>query len=146
MSITMIGLDTAKSVFQVHAVDGAGHVVTRRKLRRNELIAFFEKQASCTVVMEACGAAHHWARALTGLGHEVKLIAPEAVRPFVKRGKKNDLAVSRPIMVMLIAGGSLSAGSQRPALWHIDAVGGRPPHLARAAPTKGFHVSRVTRI
>ncbi len=86
MSITMIGLDTAKSVFQVHAVDGSGLVVTRRKLRRNELTAFFEKQAACTVVMEACGAAHHWARVLTGLGHDVKLIAPEAVRPFVKRG------------------------------------------------------------
>ncbi len=92
MSITMIGLDTAKSVFQVHAVNEAGEVVVRRKLQRSELIAFFEKQASCTVVMEACGAAHHWARALTGLGHEVKLIAPEAVRPFVKRGKKNDAA------------------------------------------------------
>ena len=70
MSVTMIGLDTAKSVFQVHAVDAAGQVVTRRKLRRNELIAFFEKQAACTVVMEACGAAHHWARVLTGLGHD----------------------------------------------------------------------------
>jgi transposase len=92
MSVTMIGLDTAKSVFQVHAVDAAGQVVTRRKLRRNELIAFFEKQAGCTVVMEACGAAHHWARVLAGLGHEVKLIAPEAVRPFVKKGKKNDAA------------------------------------------------------
>jgi len=92
MSITMIGLDTAKAVFQVHAVDAAGQVVTRRKLRRNELIAFFEKQAACTVVMEACGAAHHWARVLTGLGHDVKLIAPEAVRPFVKKGKKNDAA------------------------------------------------------
>ena len=92
MSITMIGLDTAKSVFQVHAVNEAGEVVVRRKLRRSELIAFFEKQASCTAVMEACGAAHHWARALTGLGHEVKLIAPEAVRPFVKKGKKNDAA------------------------------------------------------
>jgi len=92
MSITMIGLDTAKSVFQVHAVDGAGQVVTRRKLRRDELIAFFEKEAACTVVLEACGAAHHWARVLTGLGHDVKLIAPEAVRPFVKKGKKNDAA------------------------------------------------------
>jgi len=92
MSITMIGLDTAKSVFQVHAVDAAGQVVTRRKLRRNELTTFFEKQAACTVVMEACGAAHHWARVLTGLGHDVKLIAPEAVRPFVKKGKKNDAA------------------------------------------------------
>jgi len=91
MSVTMIGLDT-KSVFQVHAVDAAGQVVTRRKLRRNELIAFFERQAACTVVMEACGAAHHWARVLAGFGHEVKLIAPEAVRPFVKKGKKNDAA------------------------------------------------------
>jgi error-prone DNA polymerase len=92
MSIAMIGLDTAKAVFQVHAVDAAGQVVIRRKLRRNELIAFFEKQAACTVVMEACGAAHHWARVLTGLGHDVKLTAPEAVRPFVKKGKKNGAA------------------------------------------------------
>jgi transposase len=92
MSITMIGLDTAKSVFQIHAVDETGKVAIRRKLRRSELIAFFEKQEACTVVMEACGAAHHWARALAGLGHDVKLIAPEAVRPFVKKGKKNDAA------------------------------------------------------
>ena len=90
MSITMIGLDTAKSVFQVHGVNETGKVEIKRKLRRSELIAFFEKQESCTVVMEACGAAHHWARMLTGLGHTVKLIAPEAVRPFVKKGKKND--------------------------------------------------------
>ena len=92
MSITMIGLDTAKSVFQVHAVDEAGHAEIRRKLRRSELMPFFEKQEACTVVMEACGAAHHWARMLTGLGHDVKLIAPEAARPFVKKGKKNDAA------------------------------------------------------
>jgi transposase len=92
MSITMIGLDTAKSVFQVHAVDETGKVAIRRKLRRSELIPFFEKQEACTVVMEACGAAHHWARVLTGLGHDVKLIAPEAVRLFVKKGKKNDAA------------------------------------------------------
>ena len=92
MSITMIGLDTAKSVFQVHGVDETGKMEIRRKLRRSELILFFEKQEVCTVVMEACGAAHHWARLLSGLGHEVKLIAPEAVRPFVKKGKKNDPA------------------------------------------------------
>jgi transposase len=92
MSITMIGLDTAKSVFQVHAVDGAGKAVMRRKLRRSELIPFFEQQEACTVVVEACGAAHHWARLLGGLGHEVRLIAPEAVKPFVKKGKKNDAA------------------------------------------------------
>jgi transposase len=92
MSITMIGLDTAKSVFQVHAVNETGKVEIRRKLRRDELVSFFEAQEACTVVLEACGAAHHWARVLTGLGHTARLIAPEAVRPFVKRGKKNDAA------------------------------------------------------
>jgi error-prone DNA polymerase len=92
MSIGMIGLDTAKSVFQLHGIDGSGKVQLGRKLRRSELIPFLERQPRCTVVMEACGAAHHWARVLGSLGHEVKLIASEAVRPFVKRGKKNDAA------------------------------------------------------
>ena len=86
----MIGLDTAKSAFQVHAVDETGRMVIRRKLQRIELIPFFKKLQACTVVVEACGAAHHWARLLTGLGHDVKLVAPEAVKPFVKKGKKND--------------------------------------------------------
>ena len=92
MSITMIGLDTAKSVFQLHGIDATGKAQLKRKLRRGELIPFLERQPRCTVVLEACGAAHPWARLLSGLGHEVKLIAPEAVRPFVKRGKKNDAA------------------------------------------------------
>ena len=92
MSITMIGLDVAKSVFQLHGIDASGKVQLKRKLQRSELIPFFEKQPRCTLVMEACGAAHHWARVLAGPGHQVKLIAPEAVRPFVKRGKKNDAA------------------------------------------------------
>jgi transposase len=64
----------------------------RRKLRRGELISFFERQPACTVAMEACGAAHHWACLLAGLGHDVRLIAPEVVRPFVKRGRKNNAA------------------------------------------------------
>ncbi len=88
----MIGLDTAESVFQVHAVDAAGQVVIRRKLLRSELLPFFEEQGPCTVALEACGAAYHWARALTGLGHNVTLIAPEAVRPFIKKSKKKDAA------------------------------------------------------
>jgi transposase len=92
MSITMIGLDTAKSVFQVHAVNATGKTEIKRKLSRNDLLSFFKKQEPCTIVLEACGAAHYWARVLTGLGHEVKLIAPEAVKPFVKKGKKNDAA------------------------------------------------------
>jgi transposase len=90
MSIAMIGLDIAKSVLQLHGMDASGKVRLKRKPQRSELIPFFGKQQPCTVVMEACGAAHHWARVLGGLGHEVRLIAPEAVRPFVKRGKKND--------------------------------------------------------
>src|SRR5689334_11340757 len=92
MSISMIGLDTAKSVFQIHGVNETGKAELKRKVRRSDLIAFFEKQERCTVVMEACGAAHYWARILSGLGHTVKLIAPEAVKPFVKKGKKNDAA------------------------------------------------------
>jgi len=92
MSISMIGLDTAKSVFQIHGVNETGKAELKRKVRRSDLIAFFEKQERCTVVMEACGAAHHWARILMGLGHTVKLIAPAAVKPFVKKGKKNDAA------------------------------------------------------
>ena len=92
MSISMIGIDTAKSVFQLHGVDAQGRLLLKRKLRRDQVIGFFEQQPRCTVVMEACGAAHHWARVLSGLGHEVNLIASEAVKPFVKRGKKNDPA------------------------------------------------------
>jgi transposase len=88
----MIGLDAAKSVFQVHAVNESGKAEIKRKLPRSELLPFFEKQEACMVVLEACGAAHHWARMLTGLGHDVKLIAPEAVKPFVKKGRKNDAA------------------------------------------------------
>jgi transposase len=92
MSISTIAIDTAKSVFHLHGVDETGKVQLKRKLRRDELIAFFERQPRCTVVMEACGAAHHWARVLSGLGHEVRLIASEAVKPFAKRGRKNDPA------------------------------------------------------
>ena len=86
MSINIIGIDTAKSVFHLHGVDANGKVQLKRRLWRSELIAFFEQQPRCAVVMEACGAAHHWARVLNGLGYEVKLIAPEAVKPFVRRG------------------------------------------------------------
>src|SRR3954464_13001494 len=92
MSISLIGIDTAKSTFQPPGIEATGKVQLKRKLRRDELIPFFEQKPRCTVVMEACGAAHHWARVMSGLGHEVKLIASEAVKPFVKRGKKNDPA------------------------------------------------------
>src|ERR687889_1294099 len=90
--VSTIGEDLAKSVFQVHGADASGAVLFRKKLRRHQVLTFFEEQPRCTVAMEACGSAHHWARVLGRLGHEVKLLAPEAVKPFVKRGKKNDAA------------------------------------------------------
>jgi len=100
-----IGLDIAKRVFQVHGVDAAGEVVVQRKLRRSEVLVFFERLAPCLVGVEACATAHHWARALMALGHEVKLMPPSYVKPYVKR-QKNDMtdaeaiceAVTRPTM------------------------------------------------
>ena len=95
MSITMIGVDTAKSVFQIHAVDAAGKLQLKRKLQREEVISFFEQQERCTVVLEACGAGHHWARMLMQLGHEAKLLAPEVARPFVKKAQRTTPPMQR---------------------------------------------------
>lgn len=87
MKITTIGLDLAKNVFQVHGIDGAGETVARRALRRRQMLAFFSKLDPCLVGMEACGTSHYWARELGRLGHEVKLMPPAYVKPYVKRGK-----------------------------------------------------------
>ncbi len=105
MQVTTIGIDLAKHVFQVHAVDADGSVAIRRKLRRSEVIGFFAKLAPALVGMEACATSHYWARELVALGHSVRLIPPAYVKPFVKR-QKNDAAdaesiceaVSRPSM------------------------------------------------
>jgi len=93
---SIIGLDIAKSVFQAHGADASGGVVFRKKINRARLLEFFASQPPCTVAMEACGGAHHWAREITKLGHEVKLIAPKYVKPFVKR-QKNDVADAEAI-------------------------------------------------
>jgi len=85
--VTTIGIDLAKNVFQVHGIDAAGQVVLRRKLRRGEVEGFFAALPPCTIGMEACGTAHFWARALGRLGHEVRLMPPAYVKPYVKRGK-----------------------------------------------------------
>jgi transposase len=89
MKITTIGLDLAKNVFQVHGIDTAGEVVVRRALRRGQMLAFFSKLEPCMVGMEACGTSHYWARELGSLGHEVKLMPPAYVKPYVKRGKSD---------------------------------------------------------
>ena len=104
--ISTIGFDLAKSVFQVHGLDEAEQVIIRRQLRRAEVVKFFAKLAPCLIGMEACASAHYWARTLVKLGHDVRLIPPSHVKPYVKRGRKNDAvdaaaiaeAVTRPHM------------------------------------------------
>src|SRR3954453_8346783 len=98
-------MDTSKHIFQLHGVNAAEEPILRRKLRRKHMIAFFERLTPTRVAIEACGAAHHWARRLRSFGHDVQLIAPQLVKPYVKRGK-NDAAdaealceaMSRPTM------------------------------------------------
>ena len=94
--VARVGLDIAKDVFQVHAVDERGGVLIRRRLRRSELLDFFNKLQPCLIGIEACATSHHWARALGALGHHVKLIPVSFVRPFVK-SQKNDAADAEAI-------------------------------------------------
>ena len=94
--VTTIGLDIAKSVFQVHGIDATGKVVIRRQLKRRYVLAFFEKLAPCLVGIEACASSHHWSRALQALGHTVRLMPPAYVKPYVKR-QKNDAADAEAI-------------------------------------------------
>lgn len=95
-NITSVGLDLAKSVFQVHCADQDGRPIARKKLRRGQVVGFFAKLPACLVGMEACGSAHHWARTLQAFGHDVRLIAPQFVKPFVKTNK-NDAADAEAI-------------------------------------------------
>jgi transposase len=104
-TIATIGFDLAKNVFQVHGVDLDGQVVVRRQLRRTDVLKFFSSIGPCLVGMEACASSHFWARAFTALGHEVRLMPPAYVKPYVKRGKTDAAdaeaiceAVTRPTM------------------------------------------------
>jgi len=96
MQVTTIGLDLAKNVFQVHGIDATEKVVVRKQLRRGQLIKFFEALAPCLIGMEACATAHHWARELTKLGHQVRLMPAKDVKAYVKRNK-NDAADAEAI-------------------------------------------------
>jgi transposase len=103
--ISTIGLDLAKSLFQIHGIGSEDHVVVRRQLRRGEVLGFFARLPRCLIGMEACSGAHYWAREITALGHEVRLIPPAYVKPCVKRGKTDAAdaeaiceAVTRPTM------------------------------------------------
>lgn len=105
MEVSTVGLDLAKNVFQVHAIDGAGDAVVRKTLRRAQMRRFFEQLDPCLVGIEACGTSHYWAREISKLGHEVRLMPPAYVKPYVKRGKTDASdaeaiceAVTRPTM------------------------------------------------
>ncbi len=102
MTITTIGLDLAKSAFQIHGVDADGRTVLKRRPRRQDPLSFFERLAPCVVAMEACSSAHHWARELVALGHDVRLIPAQYAKPYVKRNKTDAEAIceaaGRPTM------------------------------------------------
>jgi len=91
MTIIRIGLDTSKHVFQIHRVDENEQPVLRRQIRRQEVMKFFAKLPPTRIGMEACGASHHWARVLRGLGYEVVLIPPQYIKPYVQRGKNDKI-------------------------------------------------------
>jgi len=96
MNITTIGIDLAKNVFQVHAVDERGKALIKKQLKRDQMVTFFANLKPCLIGMEACGSAHHWARKLSEFGHTVRLMAPQFVKPYVKTNK-NDMADSEAI-------------------------------------------------
>ncbi len=105
MKVITVGLDLAKNVFQVHGIDDTGKVIVRRTLRRRQMMPFFAKLEPCLIGIEACGTSHFWSRELQALGHEVKLMPPIYVKPYVKRGKTDAAdaaaiceAVTRPTM------------------------------------------------
>ena len=158
--VSTIGLDLAKNVFQAHGADAAGSPVFRKKLRRDQVLAFLAAQPPCRVAMEACPGAHHWGRAIAKLGHEVKLIAPAYVKPFVKR-QKNDAAdaeaiceaAQRPTMRFVAVKSEAKQASavifrardvlvgQRTQL--INAIRGHLSEYGLIAPQGPFHVERL---
>ncbi|EQD66539.1 transposase IS116/IS110/IS902 family protein [mine drainage metagenome] len=96
MKITTVGIDLAKNVFQLHGVDRHGKTVLRKQIKRDQMAVFFANLPTCLIGMEACGSAHHWARKLQGMGHTVRLMAPQFVKPYVKTNK-NDAADAEAI-------------------------------------------------
>ncbi len=96
MKITTVGIDLAKNVFQIHGIDQHGKAVLKKQLKRAQMAPFFVNLPPCLVGMEACGSAHHWARKLQALGHTVRLMAPQFVKPYVKTNK-NDVAYAEAI-------------------------------------------------
>jgi hypothetical protein len=144
-AITTIGLDIAKSVFQIHGIDAAGNVTVRRKLKRPYVLLFFQKLPPCVVGIEACASSHHWSRELQALGHTVRLMPPAYVKPYIKR-QKNDAAdaeaiceaVTRPNMRFVAClCGTQTPSRERRKFVRRDAkpLGRRSGYIARAEPS-----------
>ena len=125
LTITTIGLDIAKSVFQVHGVDAGGQVIVRRQLKRRYVLTFFQKLSPCLVGIEACGSAHHWSRELQALGHTVRLMPPAYVKPYVKR-QKNDATDAEAICEAVTRADQDSRAAKRP---------GAAPHAPSVHPS-----------
>ena len=163
MEITTLGIDLAKSVFQLHGTDAGGRVVLRKRLRRNQVLEFMAGLPRCLVGMEACGTSHYWAREILALGHDVRLIPPAYVKPFVKR-QKNDMAdaeaiaeaASRPTMRFVAV---KSEAQQAAAMAYrtrdllvrqrTQTINALRAHLAEqgiVAPTGPAHVGRLAAI
>lgn len=139
--VVTVGVDLANNVFQVHAIDADGKVLVRRQLRRAEVVKFFAALPPCMVGMEACASAHHWGRELLVLGHDVRLMPPAYVKPYVKRGKTDAAdaeaiceAVTRPTMRFV----AVKNVDQQPALPHP--VRGRRLHAGMPG-AGGRHVT-----
>lgn len=133
--VTTIGLDLAKAVFQAHGATATGAVAFRKKLRRDQVLAFFSAQPPCVVAMEACASAHHWGRELQKLGHEVRLIAPAYVKPFVKR-QKNDVADAEAIC----------EAAQRPTMRFVAVKGEEKQALAVVFRARDMLVGQRTQL
>ena len=125
-AITTIGLDIAKSVFQVHGVDAEGNVVIRRQLKRRYVLAFFQKVPPCLVGIEACASSHHWSRELQALGHTVRLIPPAYVKPYVK----------------LVALQVPAADGSKPRIWSAEPAPRRCPRRLSRSPNSSSNRSR----
>ena len=128
-TVTTIGLDIAKSVFQVHGVDAAGQVLIRRQLKRRTVLAFFEKLPPCLVGIEACASSHHWSRELQALGHTVRLMPPAYVKPYVKR-HKNDATDAEAICEAVTRANMRFVATKTPEQELPDT----PPHTPFAHP------------
>jgi transposase len=136
-TITTIGIDLAKKVFQVHGVDAEGKVVVARKLRRKQVLALFDKLAPCLVGMEACGSAHYWGREIAKLGHTVNLMPPKYVKAYVKRGKTDAIdaaaiceAVTRPSMSFVPVKGIEQQGLSMLHSARLQLINGVRGHLS----------------